>query len=290
MKKSIVIGAISIIFSTATIADQQKFQFDFLNSDGTEVLGMGHGHFDPDVTETITIQPGTGDNDQFDTHLKLTQIGITVVGKSETGKEVSVGYVHNDTEHNLNDLYPSTWLNTDEEPPGGAGYSDGIGTINGNRINGKWRFGTSEDRMLMLNFKDRTWIQDTKLTAAQANEGEGKDPVRVRSQGLFRLKMVALNAELPDWDTVLADEPATDSGTGGGDSDGSSVSSGSDSVPEAPQFTEGTIDIFDNTEVNKIVEEAKAAEEAKNKHGSGALGLACLTFGALPMLIRRKRR
>ena len=264
MKKTIVTAVFGVILSTSVVAEAQKFRFEFLNEQGTEALGVGHGHFDPDTTNTITIQPANGNNVQFDTSLRLTQIGITV-----NGTNGSAGYEHDGLGGLDDDLWDDTWLNTDEDPAAGAGYSDG--TV---RTDGKWRFGTKDNRKLELDFSDHTWEQDTMEI-----QPEGEVPVRVKSNGLFRLRMVESGEELEGLLETVIDEDTTNSDSGSDDNP---------AVPDAPATIVGTEEIFNNTTVDTVVEEAKAAEEAKsNKSGSGALGLLALL--ALPMATRRRR-
>ena len=264
MKKIIVTAVLGVILSTSVVAEAQKFRFEFLNEQGTEALGVGHGHFDPDTTDTITIQPTSGDNVQFDTKLKLTQIGITV-----NGTNGSAGYKHDGLGNLDDDLWDDTWLNTDEDPAAGAGYSDG--TV---RTDGKWRFGAKDNRKLELDFSEHTWEQDTM----EIQPG-GEEAVRVTSKGLFRSRMVESGEELDGLLETVIDEDTTHNDSGADDNP---------TVPDAPVIIVGTEDIFDNTTVDTVVEEAKAAEEAKsNKSGGGALGF--LTLLALPMAIRRRR-
>jgi len=256
MKKIIVTAAFGVILSTSVVAEAQKFRFEFLNDQGTEALGVGHGHFDPNTTDTITIQLASGNNIQFDTKLRLTQIGITV-----NGTNGSAVYKHNGLGNLDDDLWDDTWLNTNDSE--GAGYSNG--TV---RTDGKWRFGTKDNRKLELNFSNHTWEQDTMEI-----QPEGEEAVRVTSKGLFRLRMVESGEDLDGLLEKVIDEDTTNSDSGTGDSA---------TVPDAPAIVEGTENIFNNTDVNKIVDKAK-----NNKSGSGALGF--LTLLALPMAIRRRR-
>lgn len=263
MKKTIVTAVFGVILSTSVVAEAQKFRFEFLNEQGTEALGVGHGHFDPDTTDAITIQPASGNNVQFDTSLRLTQIGITV-----NGTNGSAGYKHVGLGDPDDDLWDDTWLNTDENPAAGVGYSDGAV-----RTDGEWRFGTKDNRKLELDFSDHTWEQDTMEI-----QSEGEEAVRVTSKGLFRLRMVKSDEGLDGLLETVIDEDTTNSGSGTGDNP---------TVPDAPVIIVGTEGIFDNTTVDTVVEEAKAAEEAKsNKSGGGALGFLALL--ALPMVIRRR--
>jgi len=258
MKKAIVTAVFGVILSNSVVAEAQKFRFEFLNEQGTEALGVGHGHFDPNTPDPITIQPASGINVRFDTKLRLTQIGITV-----NGTDGSAVYEHLGPGNLVDDLWDDTWLNTDEDPAAGAGYSDG--TV---RTDGKWRFGTNSDRKLELNFSDRTWMQDT-----MESQAEGEEPVRVTSNGIFRLRMVKSDEELEGLLETVIDEDTTKSDSGTGDNP---------TAPDAPVIIVGTEDIFDNTTVDTVVEEAKS-----NKSGGGALGFLALL--ALPMAIRRKR-
>jgi len=273
MKKIIVTTVLGVILSTSAVAEQQKFRFEFLNEQGTKALGVGHGHFDPETPNTITIQPLNGINKQFTTNFQLTQIGITV-----NGTNGSAVYEHHPGDESTNDLYEYTWLNADDKK--GAGYSDGT-----DRIDGKWRFGKTDKRNLTLNFKKHTWTQDTMQI-----QPEGEKPVRVKSHGLFRLRMVKSDEELDGLlGKVLDEDTPADSDAGSGNPDTPPLPDPGDVVPAAPEFNGSAIDIFDNTAVNTIVEEAKAAEEAKNtKSGSGALGPGFLMLGVLSMAIRRR--
>jgi len=261
MKKIIVTTVLGVILSTSAVAKVQKFRFEFLNKEGTKALGVGHGHYDPDKQDTLTIEP----DHEFVTHKRLTQIGITVNGTTDTGANGSVGYVHKDTNKNLNDLHYNTWLDTDDQK--GAGYSEGAEKVDGieqikgtKRVNGKWRFGKG-DRNLTLNFKDRTWTQNT-----MESQAEGKDPVQVKSNGLFRLRKVESGEELDGLlEKVIGEDTSTTSS------------------PDSAAPSESTTDIFDNTTVNATVEEAK-----NTKSGSGALGPGFLMLGVLSMAIRRR--
>jgi hypothetical protein len=269
MKKTIATAVLGVILSTSAVeAEAKKFRFEFLNEDGTAALGVGHGHFGTETTETITIQTDDSNNVQYSSDLRLTQIGITVNGKNGSARYVHTGKDVNDVA--INDLYRNTWLNTNDQK--GAGYSDGS-----TRTDEKWRFGEG-DRNLTLNFEDRTWTQDT-----MESQAKGDNPVQVTSNGIFRLKMTANDANLPALDTLI-DEPASVSG-GGADINTPPLPTPSNSAPTAPVFTDDAIDIFDNTKVDGVVEEAKAAKSSKS--GGGALGFLALL--ALPMAIRRRR-
>jgi len=276
MKKIIVTTVLGVILSTSAVAEAQKFRFEFLNKEGTEALGVGHGHFDPDTPDSIAIQG----SEPFVTHLKLTQIGITVNGPKGSARYVHKGKDVNGLE--INDLYPDTWLYTDESPAMGPGYSNRIAYPDGTvysggtlRIDGKWKFGTKSDRKLELNFSDHTWKQNTMEI-----QSKGKEPVRVTSKGIFRLKMVAKNAKLPELDKVLDEDTTADSDAGGGNT--GTLNPG-DAVPDAPELNGSAINIFDNTKVDNIIKEAK-----NTKSGSGALGLGFLMLGVLSMAIRRR--
>jgi hypothetical protein len=277
MKKAIVTAVFGVILSTSAVAEAQKFRFEFLNEQGTEALGVGHGHFDPDEQDTLTIEP----DHVFLTHRRLTQIGITVNGTTDTGANDSVGYVHKDANQNINDLHYNTWLNTDDQK--GAGYSEGTEKVDGTeqikgteRVNGKWRFGMG-DRNLTLNFENRTWTQNTMKPQA-----EGEVPVQIKSNGIFRLRMVESEEELGGLLDKVINEDTTSIPT--------TIDSPPLSSPGSPASSESTTNIFDNTMVNETVENAKAAEAAKSsKSGSGALGFGFLAFLALPMVIRRRR-
>jgi hypothetical protein len=259
MKKTIATAVFGVILSTSAVeAEAKKFRFEFLNEQGTAALGVGHGHFDPDKSDTISI----GDDPQFDTSQLLTQIGITISGSNGKASYEHLGY--GDL---TDDLWDDTWLETDE--PRGAGYSNGT-----TRTNGKWRFGTKDDRKLELNFENRTWMQDT-----MESQAEGETPVRVESNGIFRLRMVESEEELGGLLDKVINEDTTSIPT--------TIDSPPLSSPGSPASSESTTNIFDNTTVNETVENAKAAEAAKSsKSGGGALGFLALL--ALPMVIRRR--